>query len=176
MSIDASEAESLPGVLGIATGEDAPHAFGVLPVTKDEHAMAVEKVRHIGDIVACVAAEDEDTARLAANSIRIEYENLEPIFDIKDGLKDSDSPIHDRGQYHIGESNIQKRVFQKFGRIQSIGDSIASHESSWTFKGVNRSLQEATCGCRTLGLPWTTNPLHASTSSPLCAPCISGRT
>ena len=107
LSIDASEAESLPGVLGIATGEDAPHAFGVLPVTKDEHAMAVEKVRHIGDIVACVAAEDEDTARLAANSIRIEYENLEPVFDIKDGLKDSDSPIHDRGQYHIGESNIQ---------------------------------------------------------------------
>ena len=142
LSIDASEAEAIPGVLGIATGEDAPHAFGVLPVTKDEHAMAVEKVRHIGDIVACVAAEDEDTARLAANSIRIEYENLEPIFDIKDGLKDSDNPIHDRGRYHIGESNVQKRVFQKFGRIQSIGDSIASHESSWTFKGVNHGFTE----------------------------------
>ena len=142
LSIDASEAESIPGVLGIASGEDAPHAFGVLPVTKDEHAMAVEKVRHIGDIVACVAAEDEDTARLAANSIRIEYEDLEPIFDIKDGLKDSDNPIHDRGRYHIGESNVQKRVFQKFGRIQSIGDSIASHESSWTFKGVNHGFTE----------------------------------
>ena len=142
LSIDASEAESLPGVLGIATGKDAPHAFGVLPVTKDEHAMAVEKVRHIGDIVACVAAEDEDTARLAANSIRIEYEDLEPIFDIKDGLKDSDNPIHDRGRYHIGESNVQKRVFQKFGRIQSIEDSIASHESSWTFKGVNHGFTE----------------------------------
>ena len=111
-SIDASEAEAIPGVLGIATGEDAPHAFGVLPVTKDEHAMAVEKVRHIGDIVACVAAEDEDTARLAANSIRIEYENLEPIFDIKDGLKDSDNPIHDRVDT-ISENQMYKSGYSK---------------------------------------------------------------
>ena len=58
LSIDISKALELPGVLGVATGEDAPGKFGVLPVTKDEHAMAVEKVRHVGDLVACVAAID----------------------------------------------------------------------------------------------------------------------
>ena len=41
LSIDASAAMELPGVVAIATGEDAPARFGVLPVTKDEHAMAV---------------------------------------------------------------------------------------------------------------------------------------
>ena len=74
LSIDMTDVESIPGVLATATGIDAPSAFGVLPVTKDEHAMALEKVRHIGDIVACVAAEDEETARLAAAAVRIEYQ------------------------------------------------------------------------------------------------------
>ena len=59
VSIDTSKAEALPGVIAVATGDDAPNKFGVLPVTKDEHAMAVEKVRHVGDLVACVAAVDE---------------------------------------------------------------------------------------------------------------------
>ena len=57
LSVDFSKALELPGVVAIATGADAENKFGVLPVTKDEHAMAVEKVRHVGDLVACVAAE-----------------------------------------------------------------------------------------------------------------------
>ena len=61
-SIDTSAAESLEGVVAIATGADATAKFGVLPVTKDEHALAVNLVRHMGDLVACVAAEDEATA------------------------------------------------------------------------------------------------------------------
>ena len=51
-SIDTSRVEALPGVIAVATGQDASNSFGVLPVTKDEHAMAVEKVRHMGDLVA----------------------------------------------------------------------------------------------------------------------------
>ena len=43
-SIDTSKVEALPGVIAVATGADAANRFGVLPVTKDEHAMAVEKL------------------------------------------------------------------------------------------------------------------------------------
>ena len=142
LSVDVTEAEAMPGVLATATGLDAPSAFGVLPVTKDEHAMAIEKVRHIGDIIACVAAEDEATARIASQAVRVEYQDLDPIFDMRDGLKDSENPIHDRGVYHIGESNVQKRVFQRFGRISDIEDSVASYERDWTFKGVNHGFTE----------------------------------
>ncbi len=46
-SIDTSRVEALPGVIAVATGQDASNSFGVLPVTKDEHAMAVEKVRPV---------------------------------------------------------------------------------------------------------------------------------
>ena len=113
LSIDCSEALKLPGVIAVATGDDAENKFGVLPVTKDEHAMAVEKVRHVGDLVACVAAEDEATAREAERLIQVEYEILDSIHDMKEGIEDSQNPIHDRGKYHIGEANIQKRVFQE---------------------------------------------------------------
>ena len=48
-NIDTSEAEEIPGVLAIETGQQHTDLFGVLPVTKDEHAMADDKVRHVGD-------------------------------------------------------------------------------------------------------------------------------
>lgn len=143
LSIDCSDALNLPGVVAVATGIDAKNKFGVLPVTKDEHAMAVDKVRHAGDLIACIAAENENIAREAERLIKIEYEILESIHDIEDGLEDSEYPIHDRGQYHIGNSNIQKRVFQEFGDISSLEkNTVASHRSNWTFAGVNHGFTE----------------------------------
>ena len=105
--------------------------------------MAVEKVRHVGDLVACVAAVDEPTAREACRLIEVEYEVLDSIHDIKQGLEDSENPIHDRGKYHIGESNVQKRVFQQFGNNSDMKDSsVATHDSDWTFTGVNHGFTE----------------------------------
>src|SRR5688500_513717 len=56
--IDTSKAEALEGVVAIATGKDAPNKYGILPVGHDETALAVDKVRYVGDNVACVAAVD----------------------------------------------------------------------------------------------------------------------
>ena len=112
-------------------------------MTKDEHAMAVEKVRHAGDLVACVAAIDEATAREAERLIQVEYELIDPIHDMREGLEDSGEPIHDRGDYHIGESNVQKRVFQEFGDVEGmIENSVASHKKNWIFAGVNHAFTE----------------------------------
>src|SRR5271168_2149538 len=58
--IDTSRAKALDGVVAIVTGEDAPNQYGILPVGHDETALAVEKVRYIGDNVACVAAVSEE--------------------------------------------------------------------------------------------------------------------
>ena len=141
-SIDTSKAESLPGVIAVSTGVDAPNKFGVLPVTKDEHAMAVEKVRHVGDLVACVAAIDEETAREAVSLIEVEYEVLDAVHDPKKGLLDVDEPIHWRGQYHIGSTNVQKRVFQEFGDRSNLENSSATHHGKWKFMGVNHGFTE----------------------------------
>ncbi|HTE04572.1 MAG TPA: hypothetical protein VK824_00135, partial [Planctomycetota bacterium] len=52
--IDASAALALPGVHAVITGRDLPITYGVIPWTQDENALAVEKVRFIGDEVAAV--------------------------------------------------------------------------------------------------------------------------
>ena len=129
-SIDTSRVEALPGVIAVATGHDAPNRFGVLPVTKDEHAMAVEKVRHVGDLVACVAAIDEATAVQALSLFDIEWEELEPVFDPKKGLEDHDEPIHWRGKYHLARTNVQKRVFQEFGDRSLVNSPHAASHGS----------------------------------------------
>src|SRR5690606_40991553 len=58
--IDVSKARALPGVRAVITGESMPTPFGILPVSQDEHALALGKVRMIGDPVAAVAAVDEE--------------------------------------------------------------------------------------------------------------------
>ena len=73
--IDTSRAEALPGVHAVITGKDMPVRYGVIPWTPDETALAVDKVRFIGDEVAAVAAIDEDTANAALELIEVEYED-----------------------------------------------------------------------------------------------------
>ncbi|MCL1598944.1 MAG: hypothetical protein M3094_07155, partial [Actinomycetia bacterium] len=77
-SIDTTAAEALSGVHAVLTGADTPVAFGLLPVSQDEHALAVDKVRHVGDPVAAVAADDPDIAQRAIELIEIVYEPLPP--------------------------------------------------------------------------------------------------
>ena len=62
-------------------GEDAPNTYGILPVGHDETALAVGKVRYVGDHVACVAAIDEETAERALELIDVDYEPLPAWFD-----------------------------------------------------------------------------------------------
>src|SRR5439155_942278 len=57
--IDATRALALPGVKAVLTGKDLPIPFGILPVSQDEHALALDKARFVGDPVAGVAAVSE---------------------------------------------------------------------------------------------------------------------
>src|SRR5687767_4596481 len=48
-SIDVTAARAMSGVIGVLTGEAFPIPFGILPVSQDEHALARDKVRYVGD-------------------------------------------------------------------------------------------------------------------------------
>src|SRR5205807_443658 len=63
--IDTRRAQALEGVVTIVTGPDAPNKYGILPVGHDETALAVDKVRYVGDNVACVVATSESIAEKA---------------------------------------------------------------------------------------------------------------
>ncbi|HEV8168851.1 MAG TPA: hypothetical protein VGP59_05870, partial [Pyrinomonadaceae bacterium] len=112
--IDVSKALALPGVFAIVTGKDFPIPYGILPVSQDEHALCVDKVRFIGDPVAAVAAIDEDVAFDAMNLIEVEYEPLETISSIDEAVLIDEPRIHDYGD--IG--NIHKKVSLEFGNVE----------------------------------------------------------
>src|SRR2546427_131941 len=108
--IDTTRAEKLDGVVAVATGEDAPNPYGILPVGHDEHALAVDKVRYVGDNVACVAAVDEATAEQAMELIDVEYEVLPAYFDPEQSMKAETDLIHDNKPH-----NIEKDYHHVFG-------------------------------------------------------------
>src|SRR5260370_14322656 len=72
--IDIFRALATPGVLAVLTGKDLPIPYGILPVSQDELALCIDKVRFIGDPVAAVAAIDEKVAFDAMNLIGVQYE------------------------------------------------------------------------------------------------------
>jgi len=74
LSVDTSRAKSLPGVKVVLTGEDVPDIrWGTSPARYDESILAKGKVRFVGDVVAAVAAIDEETCYKALDLIKVEY-------------------------------------------------------------------------------------------------------
>ncbi len=112
--IDLSAATQMPGVLGFLTAEDLPIPFGILPVSQDEHGLAKDKVRMVGDPVVAVAALSEDEAEAAADAVRVEYEPLPTIASIEEALRTPEPRIHDYG----AEGNIHKKVSLEFGDVE----------------------------------------------------------
>src|SRR5438128_1082601 len=108
--VDTTRDEQLDGVIAIDTGHDAPNPYGILPVGHDEHALALDKVRYVGDNVACVAAIDEATAEKALELIEVEYEILPAYFDPEESMKAEHDLIHDNKPH-----NIEKDYHHVFG-------------------------------------------------------------
>src|SRR5262249_49064985 len=80
-SIHVKRAAAAPGVKLILTGADFPIPYGILPVSQDEHALARDRVRFVGDPVAAVIALTEDQATDALDLIRVDYQPLATIAD-----------------------------------------------------------------------------------------------
>ena len=91
--INTEKAKRLPGVVAVVTGEDAPWTHG--ESIKDKPFLAQGKVRYIGEPVAAVAAEDEDTAQAAVKLIEIEYEDLTAYTDPEQACKPGAIAIHE---------------------------------------------------------------------------------
>ena len=108
--IDTSRARALDGVVAVVTGEDAPNPYGILPVGHDETALAVGKVRYVGDNVACVAAVSEEVAEQALELIAVEYEPLPAYFDPEQSMTAERNLIHENRP-----NNIEKDYHHVFG-------------------------------------------------------------
>lgn len=114
-NIDPSRALKHPGVVAVVTGHQLPIPYGILPVSQDEHALCIDKVRFIGDPVAALAAVDEDTAFEALDLIDVEYEPLKAVTSIDDAIDIDEPRVH-----HYGDGgNVHKKVSLEFGDVEA---------------------------------------------------------
>src|SRR6266536_4695515 len=138
-NIDISKALSLPGVVAVITGKDLPIPYGILPVSQDEHALCIDKVRFIGDPVAAVAAIDEDVAFDAMNLIEVEYEPLNTISSIEEAVLIDEPRIHEYGD----GGNIHKKVSLEFGATnEGFAEADLIREDTFFYEGNNNMTME----------------------------------
>jgi carbon-monoxide dehydrogenase large subunit len=128
-SIDASEAEALPGVVAVVTGELlAQHNLAWMPtLSGDTQAvLATDKVRYQGQEVAAVIAEDPYVARDALPLIDVDYEELPAVTNPQQAMAEGSPLIRDEkeGQtdnlayeWEAGDKEATREAFAKADRI-----------------------------------------------------------
>ncbi|MFL5436543.1 MAG: xanthine dehydrogenase family protein molybdopterin-binding subunit [Myxococcales bacterium] len=113
VSVDATKALAVDGVRAVLTGKDFPVPFGILPVSQDEHALCLDKVRFVGDPVVAVVATEELIAEEATRLVEVRYEPLTTIASPEEALRVPEPRIHDYGD----TGNIHKAVALDFGDV-----------------------------------------------------------
>ena len=127
--IDTSAAKKAPGVVGVYTAADVTKAGipGVIPVgwllpglkTPVHPMLAIDTVRHVGDAVAVVVAENRYQARDAADLVAVDYDPLDATVDAKASTaKDApqvhaDAPGNVAFDWEIGDKAKTDEAFAK---------------------------------------------------------------
>ena len=104
-NIDYSHAEKLEGVVKVVTSKDIPGERYGGHLKKDWPALIEvgEETRYVGDAVALVAATSMDIARKAADLIKVDYEELEPLSLPEEAMKEGAPKIHKDGNILVRE-------------------------------------------------------------------------
>lgn len=109
-SIETRDAELMPGVERVLTSKDVPgmNRFGLL--IPDQPVLAPDRVRFVGEAVALVLADSEETAREAVRRIRVDVKPLPVIDSPAKALSGQIPPAHACG-------HILKRIVHEQGDI-----------------------------------------------------------
>jgi 4-hydroxybenzoyl-CoA reductase subunit alpha len=136
LNIDTSKAAKMSGVKGVATGSDIPdRQYGIVPMAKDEYALAKGKVRYIGDDVAAVCAIDPEIAEEALELIDVDYEELPAVFDPFEAKKDGAPVIHEGIK-----NNTSFAIKKEFGDVKkAFAESDAIFEDTFFSQAVNHA-------------------------------------
>jgi CO/xanthine dehydrogenase Mo-binding subunit len=139
-SIDCSKARALPGVLLVVTGAEfaektGPTAtFSSPPVV--QHAIAVDRVRHVGETVAAVVAESRYIAEDALELIEVEYEELPVVANVEEAAKATgDAVLHP----YRGDTNIAMDKTFTFGPVNddfARADVVIKRRLRWGRSGA----------------------------------------
>jgi len=120
-NIDFSEAEKVPGFVLALTHEDVPNnvytilkLIGVGP--DEEPVLAADKVLYKGEPIAAVIAESEDAAMEAVSRVKLDLEELPPVFDVEEALREDAPALKEWGtnyfiyDYEHDQQNMYRKV------------------------------------------------------------------
>jgi carbon-monoxide dehydrogenase large subunit len=104
--IDVARARALPGVRGVFTGQDlaavmqpfvsqVPGRSDVATLT--QHALTLDKARHVGDPVAVVVADSRYLAEDACELVEVDWDELPALVDPEAALEKGAPLIHEGG-------------------------------------------------------------------------------
>jgi CO/xanthine dehydrogenase Mo-binding subunit len=121
LRLDASKAEKFAGVVAVVTRDDFaglnPY-FG--PVVDDQPVVATERVRHVGEVVALVAAESPEIAEEALDLIEADYEELPAVFDLLEAAQPGAPVLHAERKETNAGVHREEFNFQVGGNICSV--------------------------------------------------------
>jgi len=141
-AVRTERALQLPGVVAAITGRDVPVRYSVFPVGQDETALAVDKVRYVGEPVAAVAAVDEATAEEAARLVEVDYEPLPARMSLEEALAHPEPRIHDYGPF----GNVHRLSSLEFGDVESgFAEAEVVREDLFFFEGNTHAPLEPHC-------------------------------
>lgn len=134
LDVDLSGALKIKGVRGAISGKEIPKKmYGIVPMAKDEYALAIDKVRYIGDDVAAVIAISPDVAEEAISKIRVDYEILPAVFDPLEAMKPGAPVLHDNVP-----NNASATIRKEFGNVEkAFAESDAIFEDDFETQAVN---------------------------------------
>lgn len=127
LKLDTSRAEAMDGVVAVVTGKDVAQKYGILPVGHDETALAVDRVRYVGEGIVALAATSPEIAEEALHRIEIIYEPLPAFFDARKSMQEQKTWIHEDKP-----NNIEREYHHHFGNVEE-GFSHANYIRSDSF-------------------------------------------
>lgn len=148
LGIDTSEAEKIPGYLGCALPEESPQEYfncsgnPPSPLLMADEKVLTDEPLVLGDRVAIVAAETEAAARAAAEAVKVEYEIIAPMLDVKSAL----APNAPALQPHIAPNNIvQRREVSQGDIAEGEAKSDIIVEDHFVTPPMQHTMIELTC-------------------------------
>ncbi|MFC3207478.1 xanthine dehydrogenase family protein molybdopterin-binding subunit [Aquamicrobium soli] len=135
--IDVKAAQAMPGVIGVLTGKELKAdgignlICGWMIHSKDGSpmkmgawsALAVDKVRYVGDAVAVVVADTKAQARDAAEAVEVTYKELKSVTDASKAMDKGAPQIHPEAEnnlifdWDIGNADETAAAFKKAAHV-----------------------------------------------------------
>ncbi|HET7089260.1 MAG TPA: xanthine dehydrogenase family protein molybdopterin-binding subunit [Anaerolineae bacterium] len=114
LKVDAGQAERAPGVVAVLTRADLGPSALYGAAIKDQSAVAIDRVRFVGEPVAAVAAESLEAAEEAALLVDVEYDELPAVFDALEAIRPGAPMLHDQFP-----NNIFKHAKLRHGDVEA---------------------------------------------------------